>query len=236
MVVALMTRMLLNCAYAGEFTLRERETGTPSTSSQKDICDIYLANLNALNAELRSMECYRPVHPRFASVLSKPKWTKLNPLEHAALVRKMDEAYFYKPLPGEDGNKWSERFKDRVERDEVLLFVARVDLDGDGVDERLVKYERGGPCTKNAPRWVKESGAEIFLVNQTLTELTGPFQAGTFLIPGVRHDVLLFRGKPYFDFISKSEGPDKPKLVVQQLYRGSPVPACTFTYKRKAGK
>ncbi len=198
--------------------------------TDKDVCKAYLANLNSL-ADSSNLECARPVNPQFTD-FRKPQWTVLNPLEHAALARKFDEALRAKPNPYADEAGWLARFKERVEKNEVSLSVARIDIDNDGVAEHLVRYERGGRCDGSSPARVKYSGASIFVVNEAMTELRGPSRNGTFLLPGVRYDAFIFRGRPYFDFISRAEGPNKLKLVVQQIGRASrPVPVCVYDYQ-----
>jgi hypothetical protein len=222
--------LLPSLSVAQQFKLVESEIGPPNSLDGRDVCSAYLDNLNAKPIDVDAIDCGRPVNPGYEA-FRKPDWKSLDPSKHAPLIRKFDRAFFHKPSAADADELWAQRFEKLVTDKQILLYVTRIDVDGDGSLETLVKYERAGSCANNSPRYVKESGLRIFVVNEALTDLAGPSRDGIFLIPGVRHDAFLYGGKPYFDFVSRAEGPDKPKLVVQQIGRRSrPVVACIYAY------
>jgi hypothetical protein len=216
-------------AFGQQFRLLEKPVGRPDGSQGRDVCDAYLENLNETSRRAESIECSRPISPRLQD-FGKPEWKPLNPLEHASLVRIFDEAWPSKRPTGDTDEKWTARFEDLVAKQQILLSLLRIDLDGDGMQENLIRYETTGQCKSDSPTWVK-FGSRIFLVNDALSDLAGASRNGVFLVPGVRHDVFTYRGKPYFDFFSRARGPTSLQLVVQAMdTRSRPVRVCVFAY------
>ena len=188
------------------------------------VCKAYLDNLNALPKE---MECGRGVRPD-SKDFRKPEWRRLNPVEHEELIRKM-ERRMYPKNPGDD-EAWLTRFRARVQENSVALSVAELDvINDDGIPEKVVKYEPLGACRDDSPRYLQQSGAGYFVVDERLKDFAPQFREQIFLIPGVRHDAFIYRGKVYFDFISEAAGPSRRKLVVQEAHANlPPTPVCSY--------
>jgi uncharacterized protein YecT (DUF1311 family) len=117
------------------FSLLERDWPTVK-SGHYPVCVDFLENLNRFCDE-PPPTCDREIDPAIKS-LSLPKWEELDPKEHLEVIGQMLTPNYRLT---KQWRSLRDDVKERVLRGETRFWHALVDLDGDGVDEHVVRFD-----------------------------------------------------------------------------------------------
>lgn len=195
------------------------------------VCEAYEKNLARFAYEPYGMACGRKLDPALG--FTRPRWEKLDVFKHAGLVHEIFFAlrweFPWQPNP----RPWMDRLKEAVGRG-MVLEIARVDLDGDGKPENLLRIGSEKPCDPkegiaHSSMFVGR-GKSMVIVDPSLTKVEA-----TIIPPD---DVFLYKGRVYSDAlygfgfsenVRRKEGRDAELFLFGFLRYGAGA-QCKFHY------
>ena len=227
------------------------------TGGHKEVCQAYRRNFEPRH-DPQPMACER----RYDSGIpgfSAPKWTKLNLSDHLDLYRKT-EIYLLRndnspqgmKLSDPDIMKGTEDLAPSAETWHVQLFLARLDLTGDGQLLNILMVQRAG-CGPDAKPSDTATISGLFFLNDSLTDIdyerqdnmNGWFEHAT---------IEVYKGRPYIEAYSPDGGwlrlltgngvlhifqyaraAQITRLFPQaEVHGDGPIPACELKYLHNA--
>lgn len=193
MVAALMC-LLSGSAWAGTYQL--------ITGNGKDVCEAYKRNFEPRHDPV-PMACERRYDSGIPGFTS-PQWIKLDLKEHFELYKKA-QVYLLRNDNSPQGAKLSDKeimevsdnLGPRAETWHVRLYLARLDLAGDGKLLNVMMVEQRG-CGPNSKPTDKTTKSDLFFLNESLTDIdydrqdnmNGWFKSAT---------IEIYEGKPYIE-------------------------------------
>lgn len=208
----------------------KRAEGLSSMVNDREACDAYLKNLNKFQDRPYGMACRRELDPKLG--FTRPTWEKLDVLKHIPLtIAIMGLEQF-----PQDPALREARIKEMVEKENFVLDVTRVDLNGKIVN--LVRFGFYKPCDPKLEidptdtRWNNHLGIRV--ANEALTGVD-PYSRKGFYSSAL-DDVFIYNGKVFTDVFTS----EPIELRVQRKRVGrlelfhfidlGVTRACTFTY------
>jgi hypothetical protein len=165
------------------------------------VCVLWGKNLNYFAKQDKPLSCDRPVDPQFKG-LSRPEWTKLDPREHIALVRKLDRLLFYdnplRPRRAFVEEEWRKRLEGRFREGSVELWTSRLDLNGDGHPEIVLRYG-SLPCEPRRGKPAMSPGGKFFFVTDEAME-----HVQEVTVSGHGAELLIYERRIYAEWIGQS--------------------------------
>ena len=198
----------------------------PSSEVTK-LCRGLEQNINSLGPLKDPLLCERPFNPKFKE-FGKPEWTPLDPRQHIELIKKMDIVLTYSgyKAPPFDETAWRERLDRRLPH--IGLALTRVDLNGDGYLETLIKFNRRKPCDAISAKHLGLTAASIvyFVTDEEFSEV---MQLGPWAWGG---ELFVHQGTAYFSQVHYKTPPEEYLLVVQEpnKYNGDPNNLCQLRF------
>lgn len=194
-----------------------------------DTCQAYENNLAHFKNEPAAMACERKLYPNLG--FTRPEWLPLDVATHRPLLKSFFKYRNWKPIDDKG-------IDDLLSKKRLTLELARVDLDGDGALDNLVRYGSGRECEAEQ-RMRNFSAGDYKLLFQANSDLTSVLSKH---ITGV-DNVFLYEGHVYTDVVRVgSEGiptrtPNNSRpvatLVLRMFSKYSDSPICHFTYFKK---
>jgi hypothetical protein len=189
------------------------------------VCEAYEKNLARFADEPYGMACGRKLDPALG--FTRPKWERLDPWKHQDLMKDIRRVHDWNRPADIDPNDWEGLLK-RVIEWGLVVELARVDLDGDGKSENLLRTGKERLCDpkdeiKRSSSW----GKEIVIVDSALTKVEAKI--------GPPDDVFLYKGNVYSDMLGQSGqsgrpgGPDAALFLFGFLRYGAGT-KCIFHY------
>jgi hypothetical protein len=150
---------------------------------------------------------YDPAVPGFTS----PHWTELDLKKHFDLYRKTqiyllrnDNSPEGMKLSDEDITKVAENLAPRAEAWHVQLYLARLDLAGDGRLLNILMVTRRG-CGPDAFPIDKTTTSDLFFLNDSLTDID--YERQDNMNGSLEHATIeIYKGKPYFEKYTADDG------------------------------
>lgn len=212
--------------WAGEYRWI-KSPDTYSSPEEVKLCQAFEKNVNSLGPLKDPLLCERPFNPNFKD-FSKPQWTTLDPRQHIELIKKMDIVLTYSgyKAPPFDERAWRERLDKRLPR--IGLALTKVDLNGDGYPEVLIRFNRREPCDFVSAKQSGLTAASIvyFVTDETFSEVMqlGPWAWGA--------ELFVHQGIAYFSQVHYSTSPDEFILVVNHpvAYHGDRNNLCQLRF------
>ena len=167
-----------------------------------EVCEAYLKNLNSF-PKAPPMVCERPLNPRLKE-LSKPQWQPLEVWPNRHLLRqalrnkpfnlKYSDEEFEKHDPLE---KWEANLRARLAERAMTFGVANLDVDRDGKEEAVLRFDSGFPCdpTNESTFANPGSGIEFYVLTPDQRGLEA-WKSGNFNVAG-RPEIFLYKGRVY---------------------------------------
>lgn len=223
-LLAAVTALLLavSTAHAGRYELVKRSDpgggrGYVYSDVPGGVCEAYEKNLARFENEPYGMACGRKLDPALG--FTRPTWEKLDVFKHAELVHEIFFALRWEFPWQPDPRPWMDRLKEAAGRG-MVLEITRVDLDGDGKPENLLRIGKERLCDpkeeiKHSSSW----GKRIVIVDSALTKVEATISPP--------NDVFLYKGNVYSDMLGLSGqsgrpgGPDAALLLFQFARRGA---------------
>lgn len=217
-----------NPVHAGRYELiKQSDPGESYAYSDVPggVCEAYEKNLARFESEPYGMACGRKLDPALG--FTRPTWEKLDAFQHVNLLQQI---YSRPGEPELDAESWMKRLKEMVGRG-MVIEITRLDLDGDGKPENMVRVGSPKPC--DPKQGIARSsmtvgrGRFMVIVDQSLTKVEA-----TILPPD---DVFLYKGKVYADALGMSHqmgrpgGPDAALFLFGFLRYGA-GDICKFHY------
>ncbi|MGH8708268.1 MAG: hypothetical protein ACREVD_09435 [Burkholderiales bacterium] len=191
------------------------------------LCQGFEKNVNSLGPLKDPLLCERPFNPNFKD-FSKPQWTTLDPRQHIALIKKMDNVVTYSgyKAPPFDERAWRERLDKRLPR--IGLALTKVDLNGDEYPEVLIRFNRREPCDFVSAKHLGLTAASIvyFVTDEKFSEVMqlGPWAWGA--------ELFVHQGTAYFSQVHYKTPPDEYLMLVHHplAYHGDPTNLCQLRF------
>jgi len=199
------------------------------TSEVTKLCRGLERNINSLGSLRNPLLCERPLNPEF-NAFTKPKWTKLDPNSHIELIKKMDIALNYSrhKAPSFDAvaeEQWRAKLQKRLES--IELAIAKVDLNGDGNAETVIKYSRS-PCNDESAKHpgIAHTGVVYLVTDDNFSEV---MLLNSYTANG---EIFIHQGSAYFTQAEYMLPSEEYLLVVQQpvAYNGDPNSLCDLRF------
>lgn len=200
-LVSTLISLLSVSASAGAYQL--------ATGSGKDVCEAYRQNFEPRH-DAKPMACERQYDPGIPG-FAKPKWTRLKLKEYFDLYKKT-QVYLLRndsspqgmKLSDKDITKAAENLAPSAATWHVQLYLAKLDLAGDGQLQNVLMIQRGG-CGPEAKPTDKTTMSDLFFLNDSLTDIeyarqdnmNGWFSHAT---------IETYKGKPYIEVYVPDDG------------------------------
>ena len=193
------------------------------------VCEAYEKNLARFAYEPYGMACGRKLDPALG--FTRPRWERLDPWKHQELMKEINRVQGWNRPVDIDPNDWEGLLKRIIEWG-LVVELARVDLDGDGKPENIVRTgKKDWPC--DAKEEIKKGSMgrkRMMIVDPALTKVEA-----TIIPPD---DVFLYKGRVYSDAlygfgfsenVRRKEGRDAELFLFGFLRYGAGA-QCKFHY------
>lgn len=139
----------------------------------KTVCQDYLKLLNYHARKNVPLSCERPI-PAGWTDFTQPDWKELDLTENEDLLKRVDRFFFW------DGGgvflsprvtneeEWQKRIRVGIERQWIRLSQAKIDVDGDGLPETVIRYDFHPPCQpERGGRGTGHQGVNYLVVDKS---------------------------------------------------------------------
>jgi len=230
-IASLPLALTMPAAYAGQYVL-EKGKGV-------EVCEVYGRNLNAFSYLPYPMACERKLDPQFTD-FSKPKWDEMDVWENRLLLRETDSFLGLKHAYADaekNPTEWERLLKDRIRARHAVFFLASIDIDNDGQDDKVLRY-LNGDCTGThfygTPLLVLRPDKSALDIEKTSPLLQNPDRGSSKSEAGrwgyTMYDVFSYKGQSYFDLWSELAD-QKGFLRVFQTRNNQTQELCSYRYK-----
>ena len=193
-----------------------------------EVCEAYKRNFELFD-NARPMACERQYNPSVKG-FSSPPWQKLDLKKYIDLYRKAEIYRETGYLSEKDLKADTEHIEGRAEALKVELYLARLDINGDGKLDNIFAI-RDAWCGPH-PSTEKEKTTRVLILNDSLTDIdyarqeewSGFYRNST---------IMLYKGKPYIEGYWPDDGwgnlfTKSGQFYVQQVFPLARV--CQFEY------
>lgn len=192
-------------ALGGNYKL-EKGKGTP-------ICEAYFTNLNSYSNYPYPMTCRREVNEKLG-LLRKPSWKKIDAWKNRFLIKNVDK-FLGLELSFGDAEKnpeeWERTLKWRIKIHAAEMFVAKTDINNDGINDNVLMYSIGHCGSSHfygTPILVLNSKENAVDLKKSYPLLQNP-EGGKSEYAGrwgyTMYDVFIYKNHVYFDRWSDQE-------------------------------
>jgi len=185
-------------AYAGSYKLT-RCGDVNGKNVDRALCDAYRKNFETRNDAV-PMACERQYDPAIAG-FSAPNWQRLDLEKYMELFTNVTR---YLDRDANESKQFlAKRVKLRAENGHTALYVARLDLDGDGKMANVLAVREESDCTPTDKPGT--SLTRLYVLNDALSDIDYPRQRSWFDVFN-NSTIELFNGKPYIEHYEADSG------------------------------
>jgi len=236
-VLGMLWLLIADVATAGSYVL--------AIGKGIEVCEAYLKNLNSFPKH-PPMVCDRPLNPKLWA-FSRPNWQPLELWPNRQLLRQAERqhasnlAYTDEEFEKRDPyDKWEANMQARLAERAMTFHTVRLDIDQDGNEETVLKFDTAWPCNpSNGSQFENPGGIAFYIltpdgksIDREQTGLKFPDRVG-------RPDLFLYKGRVFVSHWGGNFELNMGQLsVVSMTYIAPRVPdyvGCKYKY-RASGK